>query len=111
MGLDQYAYIRDNNEDTLIQQWRKHYVLQDWMDKIWEDKGNKGLMNCRDMNITFDNLQLLESLIHETASPETTEKYKPSGHWEYDKEEDLEFIGNAYDAIRAGKKVIYNGNW
>jgi hypothetical protein len=37
--------------------------------------------------------------------------YKPSGHWEYDKDEDLEFIGHAYDAIRAGKKVIYNGNW
>ena len=43
MGLDQYAYKRDADEDEdgniTIAEWRKHNRLQGWMEDLWEDKG------------------------------------------------------------------------
>jgi len=116
MGLDQYAYTRDKDSDAeekLIQQWRKHNALQGWMEMLWQDKNSEGSMNCMDMSITLEDLLKLEDAIHDKTLPETKGFFYGSDtrECEFNRELDIEFLGHAYDALRAGKEVIYNANW
>ena len=89
MGLDQFAYKRDADEDEdgniTIAEWRKHNRLHGWMEELWEDKGKpyEGKLddldphgmgsdfNCVPVELTLGDLDQLESDINEKVLPET----------------------------------------
>lgn len=133
MGLDQYAYATDSNdEQEEIAYWRKHNRLQGWMEQLWEDKGSPnskdsdsqamGDFNCVPLEITQDDLDALEADVCSKALPETGgfffgddsfgwttedgEQYKGKDY--HYKPDDLEFIEKARQAIAEDKKVYYN---
>ena len=140
MGLDQFAYKRDADEDEdgniTIAEWRKHNRLQGWMEDLWEDKGRPnfnssqsqamGDFNCQPVELTLSDIEQLEAHITNKSLPDTQgfffgdDSYSwdedsegnklPEGDYYY-KETDLEFIRDARQALEEGKKVFYNSWW
>ena len=133
MGLDQYAYTRDAEEEAgencennnEIAQWRKHNRLHGWMEQLYRDRGNpvtsNGFgtdFNCVELELTESDIEQLEAHIENRALPETggfffggdsyAEYENPD--WGY-KEQDLDFIREARQAFATGKKVFYNSWW
>ena len=136
MGLDMYAYAKDENgEDEHLADWRKHNRLHGWMEELWEDKGrpnfeestedSMGSFNCIPVELTLTDLEQLEAVITNKDMPETSgfffgndsffwedENGKPFKEGDYFyKETDLQFIEDARKAIEQGKKVYYNSWW
>ena len=136
MGLDMYAYAKDENgEDEHLADWRKHNRLHGWMEELWEDKGrpnfeestedSMGSFNCIPVELTLTDLEQLEAVITNKDMPETggfffgddsffweDENGKPYKEGDYFyKETDLQFIEDARNAIEQGKKVYYNSWW
>lgn len=133
MGLDQYAYATDSNDEQVeIAYWRKHNRLQGWMEELWIDKGRPnfndadsqamGDFNCVPLELTEDDLNALEADVCDKALPETGgfffgedsfdwttedgEQYQGKDyHYKFD---DLEFLEKARQAISQGQKVYYN---
>jgi len=134
MGLDQYAYAIDSNDEQVeIAYWRKHNRLQGWMEELWEDKGRPfdgekdegnpmGDFNCVPVEITESDLDSLEEDVCGKKMPETGgfffgndsfdwttedgEQYKGKDY--HYKPDDLEFIEKARQAISKGKQVFYS---
>lgn len=119
MGLDQYAYIVDNEKQLYEEDiredfhWRKHNRLQGWMESLWRSKGNTKTFNCENLELTIDDLIALQHDIEEKDLPETTGFFYGQDSYEnYDgrgyKKEDEKFIKRAIEAIKEGKKVFYS---
>jgi len=136
MGLDQYAYSKDSKgEEQELAYWRKHNRLQGWMEELWEDKGRPnyeptdngvlGDFNCVPLPITNEDLDALEENVCSKTLPETGGFFfgDDSFEWEdengkayekndyYYKEDDIDFIEKARQALKEGKEVYYNCWW
>jgi len=88
MGLDQFAYKRDADEDEdgniTIAEWRKHNRLHGWMEELWEDKGRPfegnldnlndsfgSSFNCVPVELTLSDIEQLEAHITNKSLPDT----------------------------------------
>jgi hypothetical protein len=123
MGLDQYAFAIDNNgEKEELAYWRKHPNLQGWMENLWESKGRPGLtednsgnmlgdFNCIPLELNIDDLDDLEDAVRGSALPETGGFFFGSNSDDEYKEEDLEFIRKAREALDNGLTVMYDSWW
>ena len=134
MGLDQYAYAENGEEQEELAYWRKHNRLQGWMEELWNDKGRPnapeetspmGNFNCIPVELTLSDLEQLEAHVQDKVLPETGGCFfgQDSFDWEdengndykgtdyYYKETDLKFIAEAREAIQKGLKVFYNCWW
>lgn len=137
MGLDQYAYSKDSNgEEQEIAYWRKHNRLQGWMEQLWEDKGRPNFLdgaeetgmgdfNCVPLPITEEDLDDLEDNVCGKTLPDTHGFFfgNDSFEWEdengnsfeendyYYKEDDIDFIEKARQALKEKKEVYYNCWW
>ena len=123
MGLDQFAYCIDNNgEKEELAYWRKHPNLQGWMENLWESKGRPGLtednsgnmlgdFNCIPVELNIDDLDDLEDAVRGSALPETAGFFFGSNSDNEYKEEDLEFIRKAREALDSGLTVVYDSWW
>ena len=131
MGLDQYAYVRaqerkvkeaSGEEYTTVDSgqefyWRKHSRLQEFMDRLWRDKGNTETFNCQNMDLTEDDLLLLQDAIANNYADHPCEGGFFWGHqWQEEavqeyKAEDTEFVQAALEAARDGERVIYSCWW
>ena len=67
MGLDQYAYVSNNgkhdDDSRDIFYWRKHNRLHGWMEQLYRTKGGNKEFNCADVELTLEDIELLESTI------------------------------------------------
>lgn len=111
MGLDQTAYTRNKDGDQIeIQYWRKHNALDGWMEALWRTKGNDGEWNCSELELKMHDIEQLEAVVVNDELPETCGFFYggDSRFSEQQKEATLEFISNAYDTLREGKKVFYS---
>ena len=123
MGLDQFAYCMDNNgEKAELAYWRKHPNLQGWMENLWEKKGrpnaneNKDSMgmsdfNCVPVELTREDLDALEQDVTNGDLPSTAGFFFGSDSDEHYKENDLEFIRKAREALDSGLTVLYDSWW
>lgn len=122
MGLDQYAYAREADEDSdsnvEIAYWRKHNRLHGWMEELYRDKGGSetgNSFNCVELELTESDIEQLEAHINDKVLPETggfffgQDSYEE--YEEYHKKADLDFIKDAYEALNEGRKVYYNSWW
>jgi len=140
MGLDMYAYAvvqggQNDGEEESLADWRKHNRLHGWMEELWNDKGKPfdgkleenpmGDFNCVPVELTLEDLEVLEADINEKVLPETggfffggdsfdwedDDGNKPKEGDYYYKKTDLQFIEDARKAISEEKKVYYNSWW
>jgi hypothetical protein len=114
MGLDQYAHrvvAHDTDNREEIAYWRKHPNLQGWMEQLWREKGGEGEFNCVDVELTLDDLRQLEASIEGAELPETEGFFFGNDSDDYYREQDLEFIADASEAIEQGYKVVYTSWW
>jgi hypothetical protein len=121
MGLDQFAYCIDNNgEKEELAYWRKHPNLQGWMENLWESKGRPGDrnenntlgdFNCIPVELTHEDLDNLEQSITNNEMPSTTGFFFGSDSDDHYKEQDLEFVRKAREALDSGLTVMYDSWW
>ena len=136
MGLDQYAYVaaRSSQRDDFFESaefdndakvfvspvverpreiayWRKHPNLQGWMHNLWIEKGNSGDFNGDELELTWEDLDRLETVILEQQLPETEGFFFGNNADDYYREEDLQFIKKARAELFCGLKVFYNSSW
>lgn len=139
MGLDMYAYAgRDGQREAYQEQegdwdpvtqewvskgpvskpvelayWRKHPNLHGWMQKLWEAKGGNGNFNGDELELTWEDVDMLENDIKSgVLAKMNTEGFffgKPSDNHYY--QQDLKFCVDAKAEIFLGFKVFYNSSW
>ena len=114
MGLDQYAYIRENTKEFY---WRKHSKLQEFMEDIWyRQQGNNEEFNCKDLVLTKEILQQLLKCVETNTLPESAggffygHEFQDDAAKDYQKE-DIKFCKEALKAIEDGKQVVYTCWW
>jgi hypothetical protein len=121
MGLDQFSYCIDNNgEKEEIAYWRKHPNLQGWMERLWESKGRPGDrneddilgdFNCIPVELTKEDLNDLENDITNNHLPSTAGFFFGNDSDTYYRNNDLEFIRKAREALDSGLTVVYDSWW
>ena len=123
MGLDQYATARRGEaktddegftyyEDSMeLSYWRKHPNLQGWMEDLYHEKGGEQEFNCVDLELTLEDLELLEESLDEEALPETAGFFFGTDSSDYYAEADREFIREARAAIKQGYTSVYSSWW
>lgn len=140
MGLDQYAYVaskanqrseyyeQDGEFDPVthewvangsiskpqeIAYWRKHPNLQGWMRKLYEAKGGTEEFNGVELELTWEDVDMLEKDIKNGHMSHLGTKGfffgDPSD--DYYKEKDLQFCVDAKAELFLGRKVFYNSSW
>ena len=136
MGLDMYAYVAaragQQNEyyegaewDAELKEsvnpkvtkprelayWRKHPNLHGWMNRLWEAKGGSGDFNGDELELTAEDLDMLEHDVVNSQLPATGGFFFGNDSDEHYKEHDLEFVKNARAELFLGLKVFYNSSW
>lgn len=119
MGLDQFAYAVDkDNNKTELAYWRKHPNLQGWMEKLWHSKGcpnahedNIDEFNCVPVSLTKEDLDSLEQALDSNSLPETAGFFFGSNSDDTYRQQDVEFIAVARNALDSGLKVVYDSWW
>ena len=111
-------------EDSMeLAYWRKHPNLQGFMEELWIEKGKPNAnvssdenpfgseFNCVDLELGHYDLIKLEEAIKESELPETSGFFFGDDADEYYKEDTLEFVSKAQEAIDAGYTVVYSSWW
>lgn len=119
MGLDQFAYTLDNdNKKTEMAYWRKHPNLQGFMENLWHSKGcpnphkdNVNEFNCIPVELTKEDLDSLEQALDSNNLPETAGFFFGSNSDDTYRQQDVEFIQAAREALDNGLKVVYDSWW
>ena len=117
MGLDMYAYtaVKEQadyeTEQREIAYWRKHPSLHGWMQRLWESRGNSGSFNGDELELTWEDLDLLEAVVKQRALPDTQGFFFGDGADDVYYEKDLEFIKRARTELFSGLRVFYNSSW
>jgi len=140
MGLDQYAYVaaKANQREEFYEQdglkfeggewvvpegglqkpqeiayWRKHPNLQGWMRKLYEAKGGTGEFNGDEVELTWEDVDMLEKDIKNGHMSKlgTTGFFFGDPSDSYYKEKDLQFCIDAKAELFLGRKVFYNSSW
>ena len=144
MGLDQLAFSRpptakNDKEDELIIQWRKHPNLQGWMERLWRKQkcgdSDKFVKNGRtiykegysnhtnmgdpfnqeEVELTLDDIKRLRlDICNKTLNGghgDTTGFFFGDSSDEYYRETDIDFCDQAKAALDKGCKVIYYSSW
>jgi hypothetical protein len=94
-----------------IAYWRKHPNLHGWMKQLWESQGNEGDFNGDELELTYEDLEILEFDVIAGTLPDTTGFFFGKDADDHYKEQDLEFIKNARAELFMGLKVFYNSSW
>lgn len=125
MGLDMYAFAvaADDGIDSLnvakdcerekLHYWRKHHDLHGWMESLYREKGGmEDSFNCVVVELDEYELDDLECHILNGELPETKGFFFGDNPPDDDsKNDDLDFIAKARQAIKEGKKVYYDSWW
>ena len=126
MGLDQFAYKTkvkpskpvDFQEEVYgedvkreeIHYWRKHPNVHGFMEEIYREKGGEHSFNCRPVELTQEDINLLAQSILDGELPETSGFFFGQS-FGYEEDDDLEFCKKASEAIKEGYTVFYDSWW
>lgn len=130
MGLDMFAWrvkasdviddftvaLTQEGEDSNLEElyyWRKHHDLHGWMEKLYRAKGGtEPSFNCVKVRLSLTDLDQLEKDVSDYSLPETTGFFFGDNPQDAEsKQEDLEFIKKARQAIKEGDCVYYDSWW
>lgn len=121
MGLDMYAYALTRaperevdfkaDDGAEIHYWRKHPNLHGWMERLYREKGGEDdAFNCVNLQLTREDLDALEADIHAGNLPPTCGFFFGESDGT-EKDDDLQFVAKAREAIAAGLTVFYSSWW
>lgn len=136
MGLDQNAYIVRKSLEEIRQMprdkdgymdfdrfvveefyWRKHAKLQEFMELLWERRGeSRNDFNCQHMELTKDEVLELLSLVSNDQMPDSEGGFF-YGHQFQDesvqhyREEDIAFCQKAYRAMKEHDYSVVYSCW
>lgn len=121
MGLDMYALTcRERPASPVdfkpaqarrLHYWRKHPDLHGWMERLYREKGGSDeQFNCVAVLLMAEDLNRLKADIRGRRLPHTTGFFFGSSTG-VEKEDDLQFIGEAREALAAGLTVFYTSWW
>lgn len=124
MGLDQWAgKFKREGEDlpqvdfgvpeeyVEIGRWRKHPNLHGWMEALYRIKGGEqASFNCTTVELTTLDLDALETAINSNQLPSTSGFFFGSSDGS-EKNDDLDFVRRAREAIAEGFTVYYDSWW
>lgn len=94
-----------------IAYWRKHPNLHGWMHRLWESRGNSGDFNGDELELTWEDLEVLELDVIAGTLPGTTGFFFGNDADDHYREQDLKFIREAKAELFCGLKVFYNSSW
>jgi hypothetical protein len=94
-----------------IAYWRKHPNLHGWMEKLYHAKGGNGDFNGDELELTYDDLEILELDVIAGTLPGTSGFFFGNDADDHYRKDDLEFIKNARAELFMGLKVFYNSSW
>lgn len=122
MGLDQYAEFR--KEPTKTFYWRKHDALQEYMERLWEERTGRpaSTLNCQDLHLDEEDIEDLRKAIlsgfKDCRSDGDGHQYQERLRRSFRRmtveeyrEDDLRFCDEAVKAIERGETVIYSCWW
>lgn len=125
MGLDQYAFSSDDIEDVqegnvhFQFEWRKHAKLQEFMVKVFDQKGGvhgKDEFNCNPVELSPEDIDRLEKLVKEKDLPQSEggffwgHQFQDESQDEY-RDQDLEFCKWARAEFADNARVFYDCWW
>jgi hypothetical protein len=106
------SYVNDKMTKPLeIAYWRKHPTLHGWFDALYRSKGGEGDFNGDELELTFEDLDLLEEAVTVHGLPHTEGFFFGDPSDDYYREADLKFIKAARTHLFLGLKVFYNSSW
>ena len=120
MGLDQYAYIKENSgeidgkpqeQHVDVATWRKHPNLQGYMEALWIKRGGEGQFNMVEVELSKEDILELNKAIIKQDLPKTVGFFYGNDADEYYKKADLKFISEALKHINEGSKIYYSSWW
>ena len=121
MGLDQFAKVCNPNTQEVeeFHYWRKHNAMHGWMENLWRSKGcpnkqeNSEDFNCIPLELTLEDLDLLEKDLLNSDLPETSGFFFGSSTAEDDRHllDDMGFIAEARRHLSNGYQVAYDSWW
>jgi hypothetical protein len=91
--------------------WRKHPNLHGWMRQLWESKGNAGEFNGDELELTWQDIDLLEAAIKNKELPGTSGFFFGNDADDHYYEADLRFVRAARAELFLGLRVFYNSSW
>lgn len=94
-----------------IAYWRKHPNLHGWMEQLYRSRGGEGDFNGDELELTWDDIDMLENDIKEGALPGTSGFFFGDPADDYYREDDLKFIKDARTHLFLGLRVFYNSSW
>jgi len=112
MGLDMYAF-KSNGKDKPVEifYWRKHPDLHGFMERLYRRRGGTGQFNCEDgVDLTPADIDALEEAVTKNRLPHTEGFFFGQSFPEH-KEQDLQFIKAAREALAEGCTVFYTSWW
>ncbi len=133
MGLDMYAYAVDEGDVAIVHgnghvelkegvepvrlaYWRKHNALHGWMTRLYLERNelaDEDSFNCQSLALSEEDIDALERDVLGNNLPHTTgfffgaDTSVDNPHYE----DDVAFIRNAREAMKAGKVVYYDSWW
>lgn len=126
MGLDMFAFkvktgsittpvdfsIPEELKPEQLHYWRKHPNLHGLMEKIYEKKGGSEIhnFNCVNVQLNKDDLNELEKVIQKGKLVPTSGFFFGQSDGS-EKDDDLQFIKDARQAIEDGYDVYYTSWW
>ena len=124
MGLDQYAWAREREEENNPKghdhkfEWRKHAKLQEFMEqKFVEKTGHSAVdLNCGELELDAQTISELEERIRTNQMPRSQggyfygHQFQDESEEEY-KDQDIAFVEWAKSELEQGNKVIYSCWW
>jgi hypothetical protein len=121
MGLDMFAYTTaeeiasgvdfEVERATQLHYWRKHPNLHGWMEKLYREKGGSAeSFNCVGVQLLEEDLDRLEADIEADRLPHTKGFFFGASDGS-EREDDLEFIHKARDALLLNMTVFYSSWW
>ena len=124
MGLDMFAFkvkkgtiteavdfeVPQDVEPEEVQYWRKHPNLHGWMQDLYYEKNGTGeSFNCDNVQLTEEDIDMLEADINGDNLPETRGFFFGESSPE-DKEQDLEFVKKAREVL-VDHDLYYTSWW
>ena len=129
MGLDAYLYRYKGknkkevdfktNEEEEIHYWRKHQNLEEFMSQLYFKKGGEGTesfgghkdFNCCKVELKKQDINTLQELIISDKLPQGGGFFHGNNSDAYYKEETLEALKRAKNAIEEGDRIYYTSWW
>lgn len=93
-----------------IASWRKHANLNEFMSQLWEERTGNAEFNCNYLKLTSEDIDDLEDATLKDELPHGVGFFWGETQ-DWHKEETLEFIASARNAIAQGKDVFYYCWW